>query len=47
MGIENPTGIPRLDREEPDLWMEEDIPTPSSDDPEEIAENTDVQRQTP
>ena len=43
MTIANPTGIPRLDREEPELATEEDIPTPSNEDPEEIERNTDVQ----
>jgi hypothetical protein len=42
MSIENPTGIPRLDREEPELATEEDIPTPSNEDPEESARNTEV-----
>lgn len=37
MSIANPTGIPRLDREEPELATEEDIPTPSNEDPEENA----------
>ncbi len=26
---------PGLDREEPDLWMEDDIPTPAADEAEE------------
>ena len=25
---------PRLDREEPELWMEDDIPTPAADEAE-------------
>ena len=44
MGTENPTGIPRLDREEPELAAEEDIPTPSNDDPEQAEKDTDLQR---
>ena len=47
MGIENPTGIPRLDREEPQLSSEEDIPTPSNEDPEEAARNTEIARRQP
>ena len=43
MGIENPTGIPRLDREEPELATEEDIPTPSNQDEEEMARNTEIE----
>jgi len=39
----NPTGIPRLDREEPEFAYEEDIPTPSNEDPEENARETEVQ----
>lgn len=27
--------IPGLDREEPDLWIEDDIPTPAADEEEE------------
>ncbi|WP_205960330.1 hypothetical protein [Ramlibacter henchirensis] len=42
MTTENPTGIPRLEREEPELATEEDIPTPSNEDPEEIERNTEV-----
>ena len=42
IGIENPTGIPRLDREEPELASEEDIPTPSNEDLEEAARNTEI-----
>lgn len=42
MSTENPTGIPCLDREEPELAMEEDIPTPSNEDPEENARHTEV-----
>ena len=45
MGIENPTGVPRMDREEPELANEEDIPTPSNDDEEEIERNTEVRPQ--
>ena len=40
MALANPYGIPNLDREEPDLWIEEDIPTPSNDDPEQAEEAT-------
>jgi hypothetical protein len=42
MTIENPTGIPRLDREEPELATEEDIPTPSNEDPQESARQTEI-----
>jgi hypothetical protein len=42
MSIANPTGIPRLEREEPELATEEDIPTPSNDDPAEMERNTEV-----
>ena len=42
MSTENPTGIPRLDREEPELATEDDIPTPSNEDPEETERNTQV-----
>ena len=45
MGIENPTGVPRMDREEPELASEQDIPTPSNEDEEEIARNTEVHPQ--
>ena len=47
VNIANPTGIPRLDREEPELWAEEDIPTPSNDDPEEAERNTEVAPRQP
>ncbi len=40
MSTANPTGIPRLDREEPELAMEEDIPTPANEDDETVAEQT-------
>jgi hypothetical protein len=36
---------PGLDREEPELTSEEDIPTPSNDDPDEIARQTEVHPQ--
>lgn len=42
MSTANPTGIPRLDREEPELSMEEDIPTPANEDEETVEELTDV-----
>jgi hypothetical protein len=38
---------PGLEREEPELASEEDIPTPSNQDEEEIARNTDVHRREP
>lgn len=47
MGNENPAGQPRLDREEPELGSEEDIPTPSNEDPAEAARNTEVRPQEP
>ena len=47
MIIANPTGIPRLDREEPELATEEDIPTPSNEDPEEAARNTEIAPRQP
>lgn len=40
MALANPYGIPNLDREEPELVQEEDIPTPSNDDPEQAEEIT-------
>jgi hypothetical protein len=44
-----PTTPPRpgLEREEPELTNEEDIPTSSNDDPDEIARNTEVDREQP
>jgi hypothetical protein len=42
LSIANPTGIPRLDREEPELATEEDIPTPSNEDLEEAERNTEI-----
>jgi hypothetical protein len=39
--------IPGLEREEPELASEEDIPTPSNDDPEENARETEVRPQQP
>lgn len=48
MSIANPTGIPRLDREEPELTTEEeDIPTPSNEDPEENARHTEIAPRQP
>ncbi len=47
MSIANPTGVPRLDREEPELAFEEDIPTPSNEDEEEIERTTEVQPDRP
>jgi hypothetical protein len=38
---------PGLDREEPELASEEDIPTPSNEDPEENARQTEVRPQQP
>jgi len=43
----NPTGIPRLDREEPELAQEEDIPTPSNEDEEEVRRQTEVDPEQP
>jgi hypothetical protein len=45
MSTENPTHIPRLDREEPELATEEDIPTPSNEDLEEAERNTQIRPQ--
>ena len=42
MSVANPTGVPRLDREEPELALEEDIPTPSNEDPQEAEGDTEV-----
>ncbi|WBY01263.1 hypothetical protein PE066_17635 [Ramlibacter tataouinensis] len=42
MSTANPTGIPRLEAEEPEFSVEEDIPTPSNEDPEEAARHTEV-----
>lgn len=42
MSIANPTGIPRLEQEEPEIATEEDIPTPSNEDPQEAERNTQV-----
>ncbi|WP_156385404.1 hypothetical protein [Ramlibacter sp. Leaf400] len=47
MNTENPTGIPRLDREEPELSTEEDIPTPSNEDLEEAERNTEISPRKP
>jgi hypothetical protein len=38
---------PGLEREEPELATEEDIPTPANDDPEEVARKTEVRPQQP
>jgi hypothetical protein len=38
---------PGLEHEEPELWSEDDIPTPSNDDPEEAARHTEVHPQKP
>jgi hypothetical protein len=42
MSVANPTGIPRLEQEEPEFAVEDDIPTPSNEDPEEAARNTEI-----
>ncbi|WP_332814721.1 hypothetical protein [Ramlibacter sp.] len=47
MSTANPTGIPRLECEEPEFATEEDIPTPSNEDPEEAARNTEVHPERP
>jgi hypothetical protein len=38
---------PGLEHEEPEFTSEEDIPTPSNEDPEESARHTEVRPQTP
>lgn len=43
MASANPYGIPNLDHEEPELTSEEDIPTPSNDDPQQAEENTRIE----
>lgn len=47
MNTANPTGIPRLDREEPEFALEEDIPTPSNEDPEDSERETQVHPERP
>ena len=47
MSTEHPDVNPGLEREEPELQTEEDIPTPSNDDPEEAARNTEITPRTP
>lgn len=47
MSVANPTGIPRLEQEEPEFANEEDIPTPSNEDPQEAERNTQVAPERP